>query len=111
MGSAAAGPGRFIAGFFESMGENRLGVCCGPAVGEHLLQTQVIRIEAEQKLADVTPRLNPMALGAGKIVYNTAARGPAASLPRKSQFFRPMAWRRSVLSLTLLSIVRRPSSV
>lgn len=62
MGSMAAGAGRFISGFFGPMGENRLGVGRGPAVGQHLLQTRVVGIEAEQKLADVTPRLDPMTL-------------------------------------------------
>ena len=33
MGSTPTGAGGFGSGFFEPMSENRLGVCCGPAVG------------------------------------------------------------------------------
>src|SRR5262245_39748916 len=43
------------------------------------------------------------------MVNNTAARGPASSLPRNSQFLRPTAWSRNVRSDTLLSIVNRTS--
>ena len=56
MGPTLTGAGGFGSGFFEPMSENRLGVCCGPAVGQHLLQTRVIGMEAEQKLADVAVR-------------------------------------------------------
>ena len=52
MGPAGAGAGGFGSGFFEPMGEDRLGICCRPAVGQHLLQTQVIRMQAEQEVAD-----------------------------------------------------------
>jgi hypothetical protein len=62
MGPTGAGAGGFGSGLFESMGENRLGMCRGPAVGQHLLQTQVIRMQAEQKVADVDPGLDPMTL-------------------------------------------------
>ncbi len=66
MGPTLTGAGGFGSRFFEPMSKNRLGMCCGPAVGQHLLQTQVIRIEAEQKVADVDPRLDAMTLGARK---------------------------------------------
>lgn len=34
------GVGGFGSGFFEPMGEDRLGMRCGPAVGQYLPQTQ-----------------------------------------------------------------------
>jgi len=63
MGSAAASASRFGSGFFEPVSEDRLGMCCGPAVGQHLFQTRIIRVDAEQKLADVDSRLDPVTLG------------------------------------------------
>ena len=37
-----------------------------PAVGQHLLQAQGVRMQAEKKVAHVAPRLDPMTLGAGE---------------------------------------------
>ena len=48
------------------MTENRLGMVRGPAIRQHLLQTQVLGIEAEKQVADVGPRFDAMSLGAGE---------------------------------------------
>ena len=66
MGSSTTGAGGFGSGFVQSMGEDRLGVGRGPAVGKHLFQTRVIGMEAKQELTDVAPRLDPMTLGVGE---------------------------------------------
>ena len=47
MGPAGAGAGGSGSGFVEAMAEDRLGMCRGPAVGQHCFQTRVIRIQAE----------------------------------------------------------------
>ena len=39
---------------------------CGPAVGQHFLQTLVIRVEAEQKVANVRPWFKSMTFRAGQ---------------------------------------------
>ena len=44
MGATPTGAGRFVAGFFQPMIEDRLGMCFGPTVGQHLFQAQVIRM-------------------------------------------------------------------
>ncbi len=63
---ASAGADSFGPRFFQPVVEDRLGMRRGPAVGQHFCQTQVIRIQAEQKVADVDPGLDAMTLGAGE---------------------------------------------
>ena len=62
MGPTLKGAGGSGSGFFQPVGENRLGMCCGPAAGQHLLQTRVVCIEAEQKVAHVDPGFDPVTL-------------------------------------------------
>ena len=83
----------------------------GPAIGQHLIETRIVSVQAQQNFAQVGPGLDPMTLCSGEDGEQNGGSRPACSLPRNSQFFRPMAWCRSVRSLTLLSIVSRPSSV
>ena len=66
MGSMLTSAVRFGSGFFEPMSEDRIGMCFGPAVRQHLLKTQVIRMQAEQQVADVAPRFDPMTLRIGE---------------------------------------------
>ncbi len=47
MGPTSTGAGGSGSGFVQSMSENRLGMGRGPAVGQHLFQTRVIRVQAE----------------------------------------------------------------
>ena len=68
---AAVSPSRpcasgFGSGFVEPMGEDCLGMCRSPAVGQHLFQSPVICMQAEQKVAYVAPRLDPMTLRTGE---------------------------------------------
>ena len=47
MGSAGTGADGSGSGFFQAMDEDRLGMCRGPAVGQHFFQTRVVRVQAE----------------------------------------------------------------
>jgi hypothetical protein len=47
MGSAGSGTDRFGARFFQAMVEDRLGMCGGPAVGQHFFQTRVVGVQTE----------------------------------------------------------------
>jgi hypothetical protein len=38
----------------------------GPAVGQHLVQPRIVRMQAEEKVAHVTPWLDPMTLRTGE---------------------------------------------
>ena len=62
-GSGTSGPG---SGFVEPMGEDGLGMCRSPAVRQHLIQARIVRMQAEEKVAYVTPGLDPMTLGTGQ---------------------------------------------
>ena len=66
MGSTPLGAGRSGSGFFESMCEDCLGMRRGPAVGQHLLQTQVVGMQAEKKFAYVAPQFDPITLRTGQ---------------------------------------------
>ena len=68
--------------------------------------------EPKQDVANIGPWLQTMtpSLPQGIGWNRTAARGPKRpDSPETPQFFRPIAWIRTVRSETLLSIVRRPS--
>ena len=66
IGPAGSGTSGFGSGFIQPVGEDGFGMCCGPAVGQHLLQPLVICMEAEQEVADVDPGLDAMTLGTGE---------------------------------------------
>ena len=64
MGGAGWGTDCFGARFFQAMSEDRLGMGCGPVVGQHLFEVRVVRIQTEEKIADVGPGLDVMTFGA-----------------------------------------------
>ena len=64
MGTTSTGAGGSGSGFVEPMGEDCLGMRRGPAVRQHLFQTRIVRMQAEQEIADVDPGLDTMTLGA-----------------------------------------------
>jgi hypothetical protein len=66
MGSASASTNGFVSRFLKPITEDRVGMRLGPTIGQHLFQTRIIRVHAQQKFADVSPRLDPMTLCAGK---------------------------------------------
>ena len=66
MGPARSCPSGFDAGFVQPMVEDGLGMCRSPAVRQQLVQPLVIRMQAQQKIAYVAPRLDPMALRTGE---------------------------------------------
>ncbi len=47
MGSTGTGADRLGTRFFQAMGKDRVGMRRGPAVGQHFLQMQVVRIQAQ----------------------------------------------------------------
>ena len=63
---ASSGASGFGARFVEAVVEDGLGMRRGPAVRQHLLQAQIVRMQAEQKVADVSPRLDAMTLRTGQ---------------------------------------------
>jgi len=65
MSAAGSGASGFGSGFVEPMGEDCLGMRRGPAVGQHLVQPRVVRMQAKKKFTYVAPRLDPMTLRAG----------------------------------------------
>jgi len=72
MSPAGPGAGGFGSGFFEPMRENRLGMRRRPAIGQHLFQAQVVRVQAEQEVADVDPGLDPMTLVRPEVTLKTS---------------------------------------
>ena len=66
MSPAGLGTGGFGSGFVEPMGGDGLGMRRGPAVGQHLLQPRIVRMQAEEKVPHVRPWLDPMALCTGQ---------------------------------------------
>ena len=47
------------------VGENGLVMCGGPAVGQHLFQPRIVRMQAEEKFAYALPGLDAMAIRTG----------------------------------------------
>ena len=85
--------GRFAAGFFEPISEHGFGMIGCPLVGQHLVETWIVVVQAEQQLAQVGPRLDAVTLGAGEDrEQDRPPAVPACWLPRNSQFFLPIAW-------------------
>ena len=66
MSAAGAGANGLGSGFVEPMGEHGLGMRRGPAIGQHLFQSRIIRMQAEEKVTDIAPWLEPMTLRAGQ---------------------------------------------
>ena len=66
MSPASAGADRAAARFFEAMIENRFGMRCRPAVGQHFFQTLGVAMKTDQKIANVGPRFQMMTLGPGQ---------------------------------------------
>ena len=66
MSATGSGASGFGSGFVEPMGEDGLGVCRGPAVGQHLIQPRIVRMQAEEEFAYIAPWLDPMALRTGQ---------------------------------------------
>jgi hypothetical protein len=61
--SGSSGPG---SGFIESVAENGFGMSCRPAIGQHCLQSRIIRVQAHKKFAYVGPWLDLMMLCASQ---------------------------------------------
>ena len=110
--SAACAPcDGFAAGFFEPIGEHGFGVIGRPLVGQHVVETRIVVMQAEQQFAEVGPRLDPTSLGAGEDREQDVRPRPGLLAAQEQPVFAAIAWWRSVRSLTLLSIDNRPSAV
>ena len=66
MSPTGLGTSGFGSGLVEPMGEDGLGMRRSPAVGQHLIQSRIVRMQAEEKVAYIAPGLDPMTLGAGQ---------------------------------------------
>jgi len=53
MGPAGSGASAFGSGFVEPMSEDSLGMCYGPAVGQHLVQPRIVRMQPKEQFAYV----------------------------------------------------------
>ena len=62
MSPAGAGADGFGSGFFQPVVEDGLGMRRGPAIGQHLFETHVIRMQTQEEFTNITPRLDPMTL-------------------------------------------------
>jgi hypothetical protein len=79
MTSAIFSSGRFAARFFQSIGEHGLRMLDCPPVREHLIESWIVVVKAQQQLAQVCPRFDPVTLGAGEGREHDG--GPRAGLP------------------------------
>ena len=61
LGASSCGP-RFV----EPMGEDCFGMRHGPAVGQQFLQPRIVRMQAQEKVADVAPWFDAMTLRTGQ---------------------------------------------
>ena len=78
--------GRFAAGFFEPIGEHGFGAIGGPLVWQHLVETRVVVVQAEQQLAQVGPGLDAVTLGPGKDREQNGQAPPAGSPETANSF-------------------------
>ena len=83
----------------------------GPAIRQHLLQGQVICMEAEQKIADVSPWLDAMTLGTRQDRVQHGGSRSRRFAAQEEPILAANCLVTQVRSLTLLSMVKRPSWV
>ena len=82
--TAARAPcGRLAAGFFQPISEHGFGVIDGSLVGQHLVETQIVVVQAEQQLTQISPRLDSMPLGAGEDREQDRRPRPRLPAPQK----------------------------
>ena len=64
--AATAASGRFAAGFLEPVGKHGFGVLPCPLVGEQLIETWIVIVQAQQQFTQVDPRFEAVTLRAGE---------------------------------------------
>ena len=64
--AVGAPSGRFATGFSKPVGERGFGGIGGPLVAQHLVETRIVVVQAEQQLAQLVPGLDTVTLGPGK---------------------------------------------
>ena len=57
---------RLLTRFFQAIRKHRLGMIGSPSIGQHLIETRIVVVQAQQQFTQVGPRLDPMTLGAGE---------------------------------------------
>src|SRR4051812_16863687 len=80
---------RFATRFFESVVEHGFGVLGCPLVGEHLIETWIVVVQAQQQLTQVGPRFNTMALGTGEDREQDGRAGPGVLTAQEQPVFSP----------------------
>jgi hypothetical protein len=86
--TAATTPsGRFATGFFEPVVEHGFGVLDCPLVREHLIESWIIIVEAEQQFTQVGPRFNPVTLGASEDRKQDGRAGPGLLAAQEQPVF------------------------
>ena len=66
MTSAVALSCRFAAGLFKAIVQHCLGVLGRPVVRQHLIESRIVSVQAQEQFAQVGPRFNPVPFGAGQ---------------------------------------------
>ena len=72
--------GRLLAGLFQAIAQNHLGVRRRPAVGDHLVETRIVSMQPYEYLPQVGPRFEAVSLGAGYNGEQRLGARPACSV-------------------------------
>ena len=88
--TAATTPsGRFATGFFEPVVEHGLGMLDCPLVGEHLIETWIVVVQAEQQFTQIGPRFDAVTLGAGEDREQDGRARPGLLAAQEQPVFSP----------------------
>src|SRR5258707_2172840 len=87
--AAITSSGRSAPNFFEPISEHGIGVLDCPLVGEHLIETWIVVVQAQQQLTQVGPRFDTMTLGAGEDREQDGRAGPGLPTAQEQPVFSP----------------------
>src|SRR5207302_2651161 len=87
--AATTSSGRSAPGFFEPISEHGFGVSDCPLVGEHLIETWIVIVQAEQQFTQIGPRFDTMTLGAGEDREQDGRAGPGLLTAQEQPVFSP----------------------
>src|SRR5437016_11792310 len=79
----------FATRFFESVVEHGFGVLDCPLIREHLIETWIVVVQAQQQLTQVGPRFDTMTLGAGEDREQDGRAGPGVLTAQEQPVFSP----------------------
>ena len=80
---------RFATRFFESVVEDGLGLTNCPLVGEQLIETWIVVMQAQQQFTQIGPWFDPMTLGAGEDREQDGRAGPGLPTAQEQPVFSP----------------------